>query len=158
MCRADPWGDGADALGEPVFVDVDDKLHSGLAGHAFAELVHLRKLPGRIHVKQREGRRRRTERLLRQPHQHRTVLADGVEDDRLCKRGRDLAHDMNGFSLELVEMAETAMFRHGYVFYALEVGLVHMRRDQRPAPVSREHGEALPAVSRVPDSSSRIIC
>ena len=106
----------ADALGAPVLVDVDDELHAGLARHAIPEVVHLRKLPGRIHMKQGEGRQCRMEGLLRQAQHDRTVLADRVQHDRLGERDRNLTYDVYGFRLKLVEMAEACLIRHGSLF------------------------------------------
>ena len=57
-------------------------------GVPVAELDHLAELVGRVDVQQRERNRPGIERLLRQPQQHRRVLADRVEHHRPLELGR----------------------------------------------------------------------
>ena len=76
-----------------------------LRGVVVAKLDHLAKLPGGVDVQQRKRRFAGMERLHRQVQQHRRVLADRIQHDRLAEFGRDLAHDRDAFSLELLQMA-----------------------------------------------------
>ena len=74
------------------------------AGVAVAELDHLAELVGRVDVQQRERNRARIERLLRQPQQHRRVLADRVEHHRPLELGDHLAHDVDALGLERAQV------------------------------------------------------
>ncbi len=49
--------------------------------------------------------------LLRQPHHHRGVLADGIEHDRALELGRHLADDMDAFRLQRIQRGEVQFFQ-----------------------------------------------
>jgi len=63
-------------------------------------------------VEQREGRRRWKECLFRQVQHHRRILADGIEHHRLFGLGHHLAHDVDGFGFETVEMGQAGFVDH----------------------------------------------
>ena len=71
---------------------------------AIAELDHLAELVGGVDVQQRKRNRPRVERLLRQPQQHRRVLADRVQHHRPLELGDHLAHDVDALGLERPQM------------------------------------------------------
>src|SRR6476646_2403748 len=81
----------------------DDAL-AELSHAAVAILDHLGEVVTRVDVLDRERELRRPERLLGQPQHHDRVLAAGEEQyGTLTLRG-DLAHDVDRFGLELVEV------------------------------------------------------
>ena len=88
------------ALGNRFGVGVDDQPRADLGGVPVAELDHLAELVGRVDVQERKRDRARIERLLRQPQQHRRVLADRIEHHRPLELGDHLAHDVDAFGLE----------------------------------------------------------
>jgi hypothetical protein len=97
--RVDPFGDGR-------VVRVNQELEPLLFAEAVAERDHLAELPRRVDVKEREGEAPRRERLLRESDEHRRILPDRIEQDRLLKLGRDLAEDVDALGLELTEMSQ----------------------------------------------------
>jgi len=87
-------------------VVVDQQLHAAFLGHPVAQTIHILELPGRVHVQQRERRRRRVERLARKVQHHCTVLAHGIQHHRTLRLGHDLADDVDRLGLEPFEMGE----------------------------------------------------
>ncbi len=106
-------GERADVLGDAVGVDVHAQFHSALGGAAVAERDHLAKLPARIHMQQRDRRRRRRERLQQQMQQHRTVLADRIQQHRIAELGGHLAQDVDALGLEPVEVGQGGRMHRG---------------------------------------------
>ncbi len=92
------------AVGNRFGVGVDDEPRPDFRRIAIAELDHLAELVGGVDVKQRKRNRPGIERLLRQPQQHRGVLADGIQHDRPLELRHHLAHDVNGFGFEGAQM------------------------------------------------------
>ncbi len=76
---------------------MDDQFHARFLGHAIAHLVHRFELPCRINNARAGTAAARVKRLARQVQHDRTVLADGVQHDRIVALGDNLAHDMNRF-------------------------------------------------------------
>src|SRR3546814_16948589 len=62
--------------------------------------------PGRIHVQQRERRRRGVESLFRKMQHNGAVLADRIEHDRLFRLCDDVAHDVDALRLKALKMGE----------------------------------------------------
>jgi hypothetical protein len=62
-------------------------------------------VPG-VHVQQREGDRRRGERLQRQMQHDDGVLAAGEQDHRPLELARHLTEDVHGLGLESVQVRE----------------------------------------------------
>jgi hypothetical protein len=96
--------EGIDAARFRFGVAPNEQVHARRAGRLFPERIHVAKLPRRIDMEQRERRRRGMERLARQVQHHRRILADRIEHDRTLRLGHDLAHDMDRFGFEAVEM------------------------------------------------------
>ena len=101
--------DRADALRQAIGIAVDAQVHAGLDGTTIPEGDHLAKLPRGIHVQQRDRRARRMEGLEQQVQQHRTVLADRIQQHRVAELGRHLAHDVDAFGFELVEVGQSVV-------------------------------------------------
>ncbi len=91
-------------VGDRLGVGVHDQPRADLGGVPVAELDHLAELVGRVDVQQRKRDRARVERLLREPQQHRRVLADRIEHHRPLELGDHLAHDVNALGLERPEV------------------------------------------------------
>ena len=94
------------AVGDRFLVGVDDEPRADLLGHPVAELDHLAELVGGVDVEQRKRNRTGVERLLRQPQQHRRVLADRIEHHRPFELGHDLAHDVDALGFQGAQMVE----------------------------------------------------
>jgi hypothetical protein len=88
------------AIVDGLLVDVNDELGADFLRKPVTELYHFTKLIGRVDVQQGKWDFAGIERLLRQPHHHRRVLADGVEHDGPLKLRCNLAHDENTFGFE----------------------------------------------------------
>ena len=97
-------GERADARLRGLDVRVHDQVEAELARHAVAERDHLPELPGRVDVHQRERQLARVERLAGQVQEHRAVLADRVQHDRVVELGRHLADDVDALRLEALEL------------------------------------------------------
>ena len=95
-----------DPARDPLLVHVHQEVQPVLLRHPRAERVHLLELPRRVDVEERERRRRRPERLLREPEHHGAVLADRVQHHRVLGLGDDLAHDVDRLGLEPLEMGQ----------------------------------------------------
>ena len=85
-------------------VRMHDQLETELARHAIAELDHLPEFPGRVDVHQRKRQAPRMEGLARQVQQHRAVLADRIQHDRVVELGRHLADDLDALGLEALKL------------------------------------------------------
>ncbi len=99
--RVDPAGDALRVL-------VHDEVDTEPGRRVVAELVHVAELPRGVDVHQRERRLRRVERLHRQVQHDRAVLADRVEHRRVVALRHRLAHDLDGFGLEPLQMRQPA--------------------------------------------------
>ena len=99
------------AFGDRFLVGVHDQPHAHLFGVPVAEVDHLLELVGRVDVEQREGNRPRVERLLREPQQHRGVLADRVEHHRPLELGDHFPEDVHAFRLEHAQVIEAGLNR-----------------------------------------------
>ncbi len=122
---------------------VDRLLHRGddepLAelGHApVAVLDHLGEVVPRVDVHQREGEAARAERLLGQAQQHDRVLAAGEQQHGPLELGGDLAHDVDGLGLELVEVGAVELRGHESTCSPHSVLSVPLQRPSRPVPGS----------------------
>ncbi len=104
--RCVPTSERLRAVGDRLLVGVDDQPRADLRGVPVAELDHLAELVGGVDVQQRERNRPGIERLLRQPQQHRRVLADRVEHHRPLELGDHLAHDVDALGLERAQMVQ----------------------------------------------------
>ena len=80
------------------------QLEPELVGDAVAELDHLAELPRRVDVQQWERQPAGMERLAGQVQHDAAVLADRVQHDRSFELRDDLAHDVDGLGLELLEV------------------------------------------------------
>lgn len=107
--------DRADVLRDAVGVDVHAQVHAGLGRTAVAEGDHLAELPARIHMQQRNRRRRWRKRLEQQMQQHRTVLAHRIQHHRGPELGGDFAQDVDAFGLEPVEVRQGLQSHLGVV-------------------------------------------
>jgi hypothetical protein len=92
--------EGIDVVAHTILVNVDQEIETELLRHLIAKRDHLTEFPGRVDVEKGKGRLGRIKRLHRKMHQHRGILADGIEHDRLGESRRYLAKDMDGFSLK----------------------------------------------------------
>jgi hypothetical protein len=90
-------------------VAVDEQLHARFPGDPVAKRVHVAKLPGRVDMEEREGRRRGEEGLAGEVEHHRAVLAHGIEHHRPLGLRDDFAQDVDALRLELLEMGEAAV-------------------------------------------------
>ena len=93
----------------PLFrlgVLVNEQFHARFLGCAGAQVVHRLELPGGVDVQQRERRGRGVERLPGEVQHHRAVLADRIEHDGLFGLRHHLAHDVDRFGLEALEVSE----------------------------------------------------
>ena len=97
-------GDRRDAVSDPLLVDMDDEIDAEPPRLVVAKGDHLAELPGGIDMEQRERRLCRIERLQREMHHHRGILADRVEHDRMAELRHHLAHDLDAFRLELAQI------------------------------------------------------
>ncbi len=87
-------------------IGVHDQPRADLRAEAVAELHHFAEFVGGIDVQQRERDRARMERLLRQAHHHRGILADGVEHHRPLEFGGHFAQDMDAFGFQRPQMGK----------------------------------------------------
>jgi hypothetical protein len=103
-------------------VMIDEQFHAGILRGLVAQVVHCLELPGRIDMEERKGRGRGVEGLLRQVQHHGGILADRIEHHRLFSLGDDLAHDVDAFGLQPLQMGEARRVqlglggRHGQAF------------------------------------------
>ena len=95
-----------DAVAHAVLVDVDQQVEAELLRHLVAERDHLAELPGRVDMQERERRLGGIERLHRQMQQHRGILADRIEHDRLGEVRRNLAEDVDRLGLQPLEVRQ----------------------------------------------------
>ncbi len=102
------------AVGNRLFVGVNDQSCADLGRVPVPELDHLAELVGRVDVKERERNRTRMEGLLRQAKHDGGVFADGVEHHRAFELGDDLADDVDAFRLERPQMVERAVTPRGF--------------------------------------------
>ena len=84
----------------------DEQRLAELGDAPVAELDHLGEVVAGVDVHDRERELAGAEGLLREPQEHDRVLAAGEEQHRPLELGGDLAHDVDGLRLELVEMGE----------------------------------------------------
>src|SRR5579884_561386 len=84
----------------------DDEPLPELRDAAVAVLDRLGEVVPRVDVHDRERELARPERFLGEPQEDDRVLAAGEEQHRPLPLGRDLAKDVNGLRLELVEVRE----------------------------------------------------
>ena len=103
-----------DAVPDTLLVCVHEQLHPVAFGSLVSKLNHLPELPRGIHVQQRKRRLRREECLQGKVQHHGAVLANGVEHHGPTAFRDDLAHDMNAFSFEALEMCELGQRRRRY--------------------------------------------
>ena len=89
-----------DAFGEPGRIGVNYQVQLQPGGRLVAEADHLPEFPGRIDVHQRKRRARGIERLHRQMQHDGGILADRIQHHRIAEFGRNLAHDVERFSLQ----------------------------------------------------------
>ena len=82
------------------------EMRQKLAREPFAERVHVLELPGRVDVQERERHAAGVEGLARQVREHRRVLPDRVEHDRVAELGRHLADDVDRLRLEGLEVGQ----------------------------------------------------
>ncbi|MNR13136.1 hypothetical protein D3C85_1295240 [compost metagenome] len=97
-------GDRADPARQGLVIGVDQQPRAIEARHMVAVGDHVPKLPRRIHVQQRERRRARIEGLGRQVQQDAGILADRIHHDRVARRRRHLAQDLDRLGLKLAQM------------------------------------------------------
>ena len=95
-----------DPLRERIGVAMDDQLHSRRGGSAITQRVHGAKLPRRVDMEQRKGRRRRMEGLAREVEHHRAVLAHRVEHHGPLGLCDDLAEDVDALGFEPLKMGK----------------------------------------------------
>ena len=88
------------AVGDRRLIGVDDQPRADVSGVPVPELDHLAELVSRVDVQQRERNWPGIERLLRQPQQHRRVLADRVEHHRPFELRDHLPDDVDALGLE----------------------------------------------------------
>ena len=91
--------EGIDALFDAFLIDVFNELQAVLLHGFIAEADHFLELPRRIDMEERERRLFRIKGLPGQVKHDRTVLADGIEHDRLFTFRSDFADDVNRFGL-----------------------------------------------------------
>ena len=123
---------------------VDRLLHRGdeqrlaeLRDAPVAILDHLGEVVAGVDVHDREGELAGAERLLGEPEQHDRVLAAGKEEDGALELGGELAHDVDGLRLELVEVGELdGCLDHSCNPHS--VRSLSAQRPSRPAPGSVE--------------------
>ena len=96
--------EGIDALADALLILVLEHREAVFFRLRVAERDHLVELPRRVDVQERKRRFLRIERLEREMHHDRAVLADGIEHHRLFTLGRHLADDVDGLRLERIEM------------------------------------------------------
>jgi hypothetical protein len=99
-------GEGVDALRDAVRVGVHDQVEAELLRDAVAQLVHRPELPAGVDVQQRKWGQSRVESLQRDVQHRRAVLADRVEHDRVVALGNDLAHDLDAFGFQTLQVRE----------------------------------------------------
>ena len=87
-------------------------LRADRGAEAIAKLDHLAKLISGVDMQQRERDLAGIESLLRQPHHHRRVLADGIQHHRLLKLRRHLANDVNALGFERPQMSKKQVGAH----------------------------------------------
>jgi hypothetical protein len=98
--------EGIDAAPDTVLIDVDVQLQSEALHRLVAKRDHFPKFPCGIDMEERKRRQRWVERLHRQMKHHRGVLTDRIEHDGVAEFGRHLAHDVDAFRLQPLEMRQ----------------------------------------------------
>ena len=96
--------EGVDALANALLILVLEHRETIFFRLRVAERDHLVELPRRVDVQERKRRFLRIERLEREVHHDRAVLADGIEHHRLLRLSRHLADDVDGLCLKRIEM------------------------------------------------------
>ena len=127
---------------------VDRLLHRGdeqrlaeLGDAPVAELDHLGEVVAGVDVHDRERELAGPERLLGEPEQDDRVLAAGEEEHGPLELGGELAHDVDGLRLELVEVGEPGRVACRITSCIVEphsVRSLPAQRPSRPAPGSVE--------------------
>ena len=101
-----PVVQGVDVLLDPLGVDVDQEVHTGLPGHVVPEVVHRLELPAGVDVQERERRRAGVKRLTGQLQHHRRVFPDRVQHHRVLGLRHHLPDDVHRLGLETIEMCQ----------------------------------------------------
>ena len=96
---------GIDVARNGLWIHMHNQAHAALFGDELAHEIHLLKFPARVHVHQWKRRGRGVKRLARQVHPDRTVLANGIQHDRIFTFGNGLAKNVNAFSFQTIQMA-----------------------------------------------------
>ncbi len=96
----------ADALIDPVLIDVDEEIEAELSRHPVAKLDHLAELPFGIYMQEWKWRLGGVERLHRQVQQYRGVLADRVKHDRIGECCNNFSNDMDRFGFKPPKMGK----------------------------------------------------
>ncbi|MDT4837540.1 hypothetical protein FQZ97_712760 [compost metagenome] len=105
-------GEGVDALGDTLGIDVGDQVEAHLGDHLVAETVHLLELPLGIDVHHRERQLAGEERLARKVQHDGRIFTDGVQHHRVVELRGDLADDVDAFRLQLFQVRQ--FIEHGY--------------------------------------------
>jgi len=84
----------------------DDELGAELLRRAVAEPTPLGEVVAGVDVEQRQRHLRRAERLLGEAQEADGILAAGKKQRGAFEFARDLAHDVDGFGFEMLEMIE----------------------------------------------------
>jgi len=83
-------------------ISVNDQFQPKFAGSPVAELDRLGKFEGSIHVQEHERNPGGRKSLLREPQQHRRILAGGVQQRGPLKLGGRLPQDVDSFGFQSV--------------------------------------------------------
>lgn len=92
--------DRVNAALDPILIYMHDQVDAEPLGRLVAEADHLAKLPGGIDMQQWERDLCRIEGLQRKVQHDARILADRIEHYWLAKFGNDVAHDLDGLSLQ----------------------------------------------------------
>src|SRR5215207_6459181 len=92
---------------------MDQEIEPVGSGHLVAKLDHLSEFPTRVDMEQRKRQLGGIEGLQCEMQHHGRVLADGIEHHRAVTLGHHLAHDVNTFCLERLEMSKFSLSHEG---------------------------------------------
>ena len=114
---------GVDTLLHTLLVGMHYQIESVLLAKAVAEGDHVPELPGRINMKEREGRLGRIKRLEREMDKNRRVLPDGIEHHRVIEFRHHLTDDVDRFSLKLFEVSKVVRSHLLILFMVIVTGM-----------------------------------
>ena len=104
-----------DALRDTVRVRMHDQLQVVLLRDLLAQFVHRLEFPERVDVQQGKRQRGRIERLERDVQHRGAVLADRIQHHGLVAFGDHLAHDLDAFGFQTLQVRKPLRIHQGLI-------------------------------------------